>query len=134
MPNEARSPRAPEPRPTAAGRELERDRRRGSGSCGSGIAAAVRGRRAGRACRNPRVQAAGDATITVALASTLFFSVPTHEARGRVALYLLITMLPFAVVAPVLGPALDRFRRGRRIALALTMIARAVLALVIATA
>jgi MFS family permease len=80
------------------------------------------------------LQSAGDATITVALAGSLFFSVPTHEARSRVALYLLVTMAPFAVVAPVLGPLLDRFRRGRRIALALTMIARAVLALVVGRA
>jgi MFS family permease len=77
------------------------------------------------------LQSMGDATITVALAGSLFFSVPTHEARSRVALYLLVTMAPFAVVAPVLGPLLDRFRRGRRTALALTMLARAVLAIVI---
>ncbi|HVW80872.1 MAG TPA: hypothetical protein VHB69_08050 [Mycobacteriales bacterium] len=78
------------------------------------------------------LQAAGDATVTVALAGSLFFSVPTHEARSRVALYLLITMAPFAVVAPVLGPILDRLRHGRRLALAATMIARAVLAITIA--
>jgi MFS family permease len=77
------------------------------------------------------LQSAGDATITVALAGSLFFSVPSGEARSRVALYLLITMAPFAVVAPVLGPLLDRFRRGRRTALAVTMIARAILALTI---
>jgi MFS family permease len=80
------------------------------------------------------LQTAGDATVAVALAGTLFFSVPTHEARSRVALYLLITMLPFAVIAPLLGPLLDRFRRGRRTALAFTLIARAVLALVVAHA
>ncbi|MGN6473732.1 MAG: hypothetical protein ACTHK4_08815, partial [Mycobacteriales bacterium] len=77
------------------------------------------------------LQSAGDATITVALAGSLFFSVPTHEARSRVALYLLITMAPFAVVAPVLGPMLDRLRHGRRVALAVTMLARAALALAI---
>lgn len=77
------------------------------------------------------LQSAGDAMITVALAGTLFFSVPTGQARSRVALYLLITMAPFAIVAPVLGPILDRFRRGRRTALAVTMIARAILALTI---
>jgi MFS family permease len=76
-------------------------------------------------------QAAGDAAVAVALAGTLFFSVPTHEARGRVALYLLITMLPFALLAPVLGPLLDRFRHGRRTAMAVTMLARAGLALAI---
>ncbi len=67
---------------------------------------------------------AGDAMVTVALANTLFFSVPTGEARGRVALYLLITMAPFAVMAPVIGPLLDRFRHGRRYAIAATMLAR----------
>jgi len=77
------------------------------------------------------LQAAGDATITVALAGSLFFSVPTGEARSRVALYLLITMAPFAVVAPILGPLLDRVRHGRRAALAVTMLARAALALAI---
>lgn len=77
------------------------------------------------------LQAAGDASVTVALAGSLFFSVPTHEARTRVALYLILTMAPFALVAPVLGPLLDRFRRGRRLALATTMVARATLALVI---
>ncbi|HVT19986.1 MAG TPA: hypothetical protein VHE57_01190 [Mycobacteriales bacterium] len=77
------------------------------------------------------LQSAGDATVTVALAGSLFFSVPTHEARSRVALYLLITMAPFAVVAPILGPLLDRVRHGRRAALAITMLARAALALAI---
>jgi MFS family permease len=70
-------------------------------------------------------QTAGDALVAVALAGTLFFSVSAHEARGRVALYLLFTMVPFAFVAPVIGPVLDRFRHGRRYALALTMLARA---------
>src|SRR4051795_1746716 len=77
------------------------------------------------------VQAAADAFVTVALAGHLFFEVPTGQARSRVALYLLITMAPFAIVAPVLGPLLDRFRHGRRTAIALTAVARATLALVI---
>ena len=70
------------------------------------------------------VNTAGDAMVAVALANTLFFSVPTGEARGRVALYLLITMAPFAVMAPVIGPLLDRFRHGRRYAIATTMLVR----------
>ncbi|MDQ1705236.1 MAG: hypothetical protein QOF18_1602 [Frankiaceae bacterium] len=77
------------------------------------------------------LQAAGDATVAVALAGTLFFSSPTNEARTKLALYLLITMAPFAIVAPLLGPLLDRFRHGRRFALAATMAARATLAVVI---
>jgi MFS family permease len=74
------------------------------------------------------VNSAGDMLVTVALASTVFFSVPTGEARGRVALYLLVTMAPFAVLAPVIGPLLDRLGHGRRAAMATSMMARAVLA------
>ena len=74
------------------------------------------------------LQAAGDGVIAVALAGTIFFGASTSEARGRVALYLLVTMAPFAIVAPFLGPLLDRFAHGRRFALVLTMVARAVLA------
>ena len=67
---------------------------------------------------------AGDALVTMALATTVFFSVPTGEARDRVAMYLLITLAPFALMAPVLGPVLDRLRRGRRIAMAVSMLVR----------
>ncbi|MFG2299549.1 MFS transporter [Actinacidiphila glaucinigra] len=74
------------------------------------------------------VNSAGDMLITVALASTIFFSVPTGEARGRVALYLIVTMAPFALLAPVVGPLLDRIPHGRRAAMAMSMLARAILA------
>ena len=57
------------------------------------------------------LHAAGDAMVAVALANTLFFSVRPGEARDKVGLYLLITMTPFAVLSPLVGPALDR-RRG----------------------
>ncbi|MGC4949069.1 MFS transporter [Streptomyces sp. DT224] len=75
------------------------------------------------------VNGAGDVMITVALASTVFFSVPTDQARGRVALYLAVTMAPFILLAPVIGPLLDRLPHGRRAAMAGSMLARAVLAL-----
>ena len=52
--------------------------------------------------------------ITIALAGSLFFSIDPSAARFRVTLYLLLTMAPFAVVGPLIGPALDRFRGGRR--------------------
>lgn len=80
------------------------------------------------------VNSAGDMLITVALASTIFFSVPTGEARGRVALYLLVTMAPFALLAPVVGPLLDKVPHGRRAAMAASMLARALLALTMAGA
>ena len=80
------------------------------------------------------LHAAGDALIAVALAGTLFFSVPIGEARSRVALYLLLTMLPFALLVPVAGPALDRFPHGRRNVLALTTGGRGLLTWVMAGA
>lgn len=68
---------------------------------------------------------AGDAAVAISLAGTLFFTVPTGEATGQVALFLVLTMLPFAVVAPLIGPFLDRFRRGRRWAIGTTLAIRA---------
>lgn len=76
---------------------------------------------------------AGDAAVAISLAGTLFFSVPTGEARGQVALFLLLTLLPFSIIAPLVGPFLDRFRHGRRWAIGATMAIRAVLCLVLAS-
>jgi MFS family permease len=73
-----------------------------------------------------------DAAVAVALANTLFFAAARAESVTNVALYLAITAAPFAVVAPVIGPLLDRVQRGRRAALALTFALRAVLAVVMA--
>ncbi|RDI61435.1 MFS transporter [Nocardia pseudobrasiliensis] len=72
-----------------------------------------------------------DAAIAVALANTLFFAAQTAESKGKVALYLLITIAPFAVIAPLIGPLLDRLQRGRRLALAGSFAARAVVAIVL---
>ena len=55
-----------------------------------------------------------DAAMAVALANTLFFAAASAESKGKVALYLLITIAPFAVIAPLIGPALDRLQHGRR--------------------
>ena len=68
---------------------------------------------------------AGDAAVAVSLAGTLFFTVPTEQASSQVALFLVLTMLPFAVVAPLIGPFLDRFRHGRRWAIGTTLAVRA---------
>lgn len=73
-----------------------------------------------------------DAAVAVALANTLFFAAATAESRTNVALYLAITVAPFALVAPVIGPMLDRLQRGRRAALAVSFGGRAVLAVVMA--
>ncbi|MFS1301749.1 MFS transporter [Streptosporangium longisporum] len=76
---------------------------------------------------------AGDALVTAALAGTLF-KLPVNEARGQVALYLLITMIPFVVVAPFVGPVLDRFRSGRRFVMAGTLFGRGLLCFAMAAA
>ncbi|GAB2932332.1 hypothetical protein GCM10027047_30810 [Rhodococcus aerolatus] len=75
---------------------------------------------------------ASDAAIAVSLANTLFFAAATAESKANVALYLLITVAPFAVIAPLVGPALDRVQRGRRLALSGSFVLRAVLAVVMA--
>ena len=62
----------------------------------------------------------------------LFFSSPTSSSREKVLLYLLVTMLPFAVVAPCARSALDYRRSGRRVLVVTSMMGRAVLALLMA--
>ena len=70
---------------------------------------------------------AGDTLVTVSLAGSLFFSVTPTEAKGRVLAYLLLTIAPFAVVSPILGPLIDRSANGRRILVALSAGLRVVL-------
>jgi len=72
-----------------------------------------------------------DSAMAVALANTLFFAAATGESKGRVALYLLITIAPFAVIAPLIGPALDRVQHGRRAALSMSFLLRTLLAVVL---
>ncbi len=59
----------------------------------------------------------GDALVAIALAGSLFFSVDPAGARWRILLYLIFTMAPFAVVGPLIGPAMDRAKGGRRVML-----------------
>jgi MFS family permease len=73
-----------------------------------------------------------DAVLAVALAGTLFFAAATAESTGRVLLYLVITVAPFAVITPFIGPMLDRLQSGRRLALGLSSFGRALLAILMA--
>ncbi len=57
---------------------------------------------------------AGDALLAMSLAGSLFFKVDPAAGREKVLLGLLLTMAPFAVVGPLIGPLLDRFRGGHR--------------------
>jgi len=78
--------------------------------------------------------AAGDAAVAISLAGTLFFQVPTDQARTQVLQFLGLTLLPFAVVAPLIGPLLDRVPHGRRWAIGATMALRAFLCWVLSGA
>jgi Major Facilitator Superfamily len=86
----------------------------------------------GRLALTHVVLTAGDALLTVSLASSLFFQVSTNEARSKVILYLLLTMAPFAVVAPLLGPIIDRSRGARRATVVVSTAARAAISLFLA--
>ena len=57
-----------------------------------------------------------DACVAIALADSVFFSVPVDEAKLKVALYLALTMAPLALAAPLLVMVLDRGGRLRTIA------------------
>jgi len=71
--------------------------------------------------------AIGDAFVVIALAGTLFFSSTAEQARGRAAYALIVTIAPYAVLAPLIGPMLDRVRRGNKYILLGTFLARGLL-------
>ena len=66
----------------------------------------------------------GDALVALALAGTLFFTVPSTEARENVALYLLVTLAPFAVIGPFLGRVFERAPGAYRAGLILSSLGR----------
>jgi MFS family permease len=73
-----------------------------------------------------------DAFFAVSLAGSLFFNVSVDAARPRIILYLALTMAPFAIVAPLIGPLVDRYGRARAGVIALTLLVRGILCLFIA--
>jgi MFS family permease len=70
---------------------------------------------------------AGDVAMIVSLAGSLFFSISPDAARSKVLLYLLISFAPFALVAPFIGPFIDRASGGRRLIMQLTALGRALI-------
>jgi hypothetical protein len=81
----------------------------------------------GRLARTHAISAAADAMVAAALADSLFFSLPAGDARAPVLKYLLFTMLPFAVVSPLIGPLIDRLRGGHRYVIIATALLRTAL-------
>lgn len=68
---------------------------------------------------------AADAFVTVSLAGSLFFNISPDASRRQVLLYLLVTMAPLAVLAPLVGPTVDRFRRSQRFVASIFYVLRA---------
>lgn len=68
---------------------------------------------------------AADAFVAVSLAGSLFFNISPDASRQQVLLYLLVTMAPLTVLAPLVGPAVDRFRRSQRFVASIFYVLRA---------
>ncbi|MEL7156617.1 MAG: MFS transporter [Actinomycetota bacterium] len=80
-----------------------------------------------RLARTHGLSVGGDGLLAIALADSLFFNVDPNDARWKVAAYLVLTIAPFAVVAPFLGPLMDRITGGHRYMLMGAALIRALL-------
>jgi hypothetical protein len=69
---------------------------------------------------------AGEAIMAIALANSLFLSISPDAARIKVLMFLAVSMAPFAVVAPLIGPAIDKAPGGQRRVVMLVGILRAI--------
>ncbi|MEJ7801646.1 MAG: hypothetical protein WKF60_14075, partial [Ilumatobacter sp.] len=78
------------------------------------------------------VHSAAEAFFTISMAGSIFFSVSPDAARPRVLLFLVVTLAPFLVMAPLIGPFVDRVRGGLAGTMTATFVARCVLALLLA--
>ncbi len=69
--------------------------------------------------------AAADTFLAVSLADSLFLSISPDAARSKVLLFLALSLAPFAILAPLVGPYIDRLPGGRRLTVFGVGIARA---------
>jgi hypothetical protein len=70
--------------------------------------------------------ACGEAAFAIALADSLFLSISPDAARSKVLLFLAVSLAPFAVIAPFIGPVIDRVPGGRRITVLIVNVLRCV--------
>jgi hypothetical protein len=91
--------------------------------------AAPRATKFQRLARTHAAMAAGEAALVVALADSFFFDVDPDAARGKVLLFLVVSFAPFLVVAPLIGPVIDRISGGRRFVVQAVAVARIALQL-----
>ncbi|MGF1599439.1 MAG: hypothetical protein ACFCVK_21420 [Acidimicrobiales bacterium] len=75
----------------------------------------------------------GQALFALSLVGSLFFNVSVDAARPSILLYLALTMAPFAILAPLIGPVIDTLRGGHRAILLGSLVGRAAIALLLAT-
>ncbi len=67
--------------------------------------------------------------MVVALADSFFFDVDPNGARSKVLGFLLVSFAPFLLVAPMIGPMIDRVRGGRRLIVQVVAASRIVIQL-----
>jgi len=79
-----------------------------------------------RLVRVHALMAAGEASMAVALADSLFLSITPGEARSRVILFLAVSFAPFIVLGRFIGPVIDRMPGGRRLLVVMIAALRAV--------
>ncbi len=70
----------------------------------------------------------GEALLAISLAGSLFFKVDPASGREKVLLGLLLTMAPFALVGPLIGPLIDKVPGGHRAVIILTLGVRTAIA------
>lgn len=78
------------------------------------------------------LHSAAETCFAVSMAGSIFFSVSAEAARPRVLLFLGVTLAPFLVMAPLVGPLIDRVRGGIGNVVVGTFVVRAVLVLLLA--
>ncbi|MSW12477.1 MAG: MFS transporter [Actinobacteria bacterium] len=89
----------------------------------SGLTPASPLRRLGRV---HALTACGEAAFAIALADSLFLSISPDAARSKVLMFLAISLAPFAVIAPFIGPVIDRVPGGRRITVLMVNLLRCI--------
>ncbi len=75
----------------------------------------------------------GEGLFALSLVGSLFFNVSVDAARPKILLYLALTMAPFAILAPLIGPVIDKLKGGQRAVLLISVGGRAIVALLLAT-
>jgi hypothetical protein len=96
------------------------------------VDARLPGSRFGRLGITHAITAAADAAVSLALAGSLFFDLEPGAAKSKVLQYLIISLAPFVVVAPFIGPLVDRLGSRRRWVLFASSIIKAIVCLFMA--